>query len=78
MESCSMDLPILEIYTDGMNRKEDKPCKKEMPDYDAYLATTAYASDYEAWQAEEPKLTDYTMLVGNQTAEEKYNEDYEA
>ena len=23
-----MDLPILEIYTDGMNKEKDKPCKK--------------------------------------------------
>ena len=26
--NCSMDLPILEIYMDGMNKEKDKPCKK--------------------------------------------------
>lgn len=71
--------PKLEDYADGREFLAKKEAwEKERPDYDAYLATTAYASDYEAWQAKEPKLADYTILVGNQTATEKYNEDYAA
>ena len=71
--------PNLADYADGrvfLAKKE--AWEKEKPDYDAYLAKTAYASDYEEWQAREPKLADYTILIGNQTAEEKYNEDYVA
>lgn len=71
--------PKLEDYADGRAFLVKKEAwEKERPDYDAYLATTAYASDYEAWQAKEPKLADYTILIGNQTATEKYNEDYAA
>lgn len=71
--------PKLEDYADGRAFLAKKEAwEKEMPDYDAYLAKTAYASDYEAWQAKEPKLADYTILIGNQTATEKYNEDYAA
>lgn len=69
--------PKLADYADGREFLAKKEAwEKERPDYDAYLATTAYASDYEAWQVKEPKLADYTILVGNQTAEEKYNEDF--
>ena len=71
--------PNLADYADGRAFLAKKEAwEKEKPDYDAYLAKTAYASDYEAWQAKEPKLEYYTILIGNQTAEEKYNEDYEA
>ena len=69
--------PNLADYADGRAFLAKKEAwEKEMPDYDAYLAKTAYASDYEAWQAKEPKLADYTILVGTDTAEEKYNEDF--
>lgn len=69
--------PKLADYADGRAFLAKKEAwEKEMPDYDAYLATTAYADDYEAWQAEEPKLADYTILVGTDTAEDKYNEDF--
>ena len=78
MESWKRREPNLADYADGRAFLAKKEAwEKEMPDYDAYLATTAYASDYEAWQAKEPKLEYYTILIGNQTAEEKYNEDYE-
>ena len=71
--------PNLADYADGREFLAKKEAwEKERPDYDVYLAKTAYASDYEAWQAKEPKLADYTILVGTDTAEEKYNEDYEA
>lgn len=79
MESWKKREPNLADYADGRAFLAKKEAwEKEMPDYDAYLATTAYASDYEAWLAEEPKLANYTILIGNQTAEEKYNEDYAA
>lgn len=69
--------PKLEDYADGRAFLAKKEAwEKEKPDYDAYLAKTAYASDYAAWQAREPKLADYTILIGNQTATEKYNEDF--
>lgn len=69
--------PNLADYADGRAFLAKKEAwEKEMPDYDAYLATTAYASDYEEWQANEPKLADYTILVGTDTAENKYNEDF--
>ena len=69
--------PKLEDYADGRAFLAKKEAwEKERPDYDAYLATTAYASDYEAWQAKEPKLADYTILVGTDSAEKKYNEDF--
>ena len=78
MESWKRREPNLADYADGRAFLAKKEAwEKERPDYDAYLATTAYASDYEAWQAKEPKLEYYTILIGNQTAEEKYNEDYE-
>ena len=78
MESWKRREPNLADYADGRAFLAKKEAwEKEMPNYDAYLATTAYASDYEAWQAKEPKLEYYTILIGNQTAEEKYNEDYE-
>ena len=71
--------PNLADYADGRAFLAKKEAwEKEKPDYDAYLAKTAYASDYAAWQAREPKLADYTILIGNQTATEKYNEDYAA
>lgn len=71
--------PKLADYADGRAFLAKKEAwEKEKPDYDAYLAKTAYTSDYEEWQAREPKLADYTILVGNQTATEKYNEDYVA
>ena len=77
MESWKKREPNLADYADGRAFLAKKEAwEKEMPDYDAYLATTAYASDYAAWQAREPKLADYTILVGNQTAEDKYNEDF--
>lgn len=79
MESWKKREPNLADYADGRAFIAKKEAwEKEMPDYDAYLATTAYAFDYEAWLAEEPKLANYTILIGNQTAEEKYNEDYAA
>ena len=69
--------PKLADYADGRAFLAKKEAwEKERPDYDAYLATTAYASDYEAWQAKEPKLADYTILVGTDSAEKKYNEDF--
>lgn len=69
--------PDLADYSDGREFLAKKEAwEKEMPDYDAYLAKTAYASDYEAWQAKEPKLADYTILVGTDSAEDKYNEDF--
>ena len=71
--------PKLADYADGRAFLAKKEAwEKEKPDYDAYLAKTAYADDYEAWQSREPRLADYMILIGNQTAEEKYNEDYEA
>ena len=71
--------PKLADYADGREFLAKKEAwEKKKPDYDAYLAKTAYASDYAAWQAREPKLADYTILIGNQTATEKYNEDYAA
>lgn len=79
MESWKRREPNLADYADGRAFLAKKEAwEKEMPDYDAYLATTAYASDYEAWQSREPKLADYTILVGTDTAEKKYNEDYAA
>lgn len=69
--------PKLEDYADGRAFLAKKEAwEKEMPSYDAYLATTNYAFDYEKWKAKEPILADYTILVGNQTAAEKYEEDY--
>lgn len=69
--------PKLEDYADGRAFLAKKEAwEKERPDYDAYLAKTAYASDYEAWQVKEPKLADYTILVGTDKAEDKYNEDF--
>lgn len=69
--------PKLEDYADGRAFLAKKEAwEKEMPDYDAYLATTNYASDYEEWKAKEPILKDYKILVGNKTAKEKYNEHY--
>lgn len=77
MESWKKREPNLADYADGRAFLAKKEAwEKEMPDYDAYLAKTAYASDYEAWQAREPKLADYTILVGTDSAEKKYNEDY--
>lgn len=71
--------PKLADYADGREFLAKKEAwEKKKPDYDAYLAKTAYADDYAAWQAREPELADYTILIGNQTATEKYNEDYEA
>ena len=71
--------PKIADYADGRAFLAKKEAwEKEKPDYDAYLAKTAYADDYEAWQSREPRLADYMILIGNQTAEEKYNEDYEA
>lgn len=79
MESWKKREPNLANYADGRAFLAKKEAwEKEMPDYDAYLATTAYAFDYEAWLVEEPKLANYTILIGNQTAKEKYNEDYAA
>lgn len=79
MESWYAKEPDLADYADGRAfLAKNEAWEKEMPDYDAYLATTAYAFDYEAWLVEEPKLANYTILIGNQTAEEKYNEDYAA
>ena len=69
--------PKLADYADGRAFLAKKEAwEKKKPDYDAYLAKTAYASDYEAWQAKEPKLADYTILVGTDSAEKKYNEDF--
>ena len=69
--------PKLADYADGREFLAKKEAwEKKKPDYDAYLAKTAYADDYAAWQAREPKLADYTILIGNQTATEKYNEDF--
>lgn len=77
MESWKRREPNLADYADGREFLAKKEAwEKEMPDYDAYLAKTAYASDYEAWQAKEPKLADYTILVGTDSAEKKYNEDF--
>lgn len=71
--------PKLADYADGRAFLAKKEAwEKEKPDYDAYLAKTAYADDYEAWQSREPKLADYTILVGTDSAEKKYNEDYAA
>ena len=71
--------PKLADYADGRAFLAKKEAwEKKKPDYDAYLAKTAYADDYAAWQAREPKLADYTILVGTDSAEKKYNEDYAA
>ena len=77
MESWKKREPKLADYADGREFLAKKEAwEKKQPDYDAYLATTAYASDYEAWQSREPKLADYTILVGTDSAEKKYNEDF--
>lgn len=69
--------PNLADYADGRAFLAKKEAwEKKKPDYDAYLAKTAYADDYAAWQAREPKLADYTILVGTDSAEKKYNEDF--
>lgn len=69
--------PKLADYADGREFLAKKEAwEKKKPDYDAYLAKTAYADDYAAWQAKEPKLADYTILVGTDSAEKKYNEDF--
>ena len=69
--------PKLADYADGREFLAKKEAwEKKKPDYDAYLAKTAYADDYAAWQAREPKLADYTILVGTDSAEKKYNEDF--
>ena len=69
--------PKLADYADGREFLAKKEAwEKKKPDYDAYLAKTAYADDYAAWQAREPKLADYTILVGTDKAEDKYNEDF--
>ena len=77
MESWKRREPNLADYADGREFLAKKEAwEKERPDYDAYLATTAYADDYAAWQAREPKLADYTILIGNLTATEKYYKDF--
>lgn len=69
--------PNLADYADGRAFLAKKEAwENKMPDYNTYLAKTAYASDYEEWQAREPKLADYTILVGTDKAEDKYNEDF--
>ena len=69
--------PNIADYADGRAFLAKKEAwEKEKPDYDAYLAKTAYTSDYEEWQLMEPKLADYMILIGTDSAEKKYNEDF--